>query len=138
MKEMKDKNFSITKTTKNKPNGLFFVKKSLPFNRVKNEALGKDYELSLVFIGNKKSRALNKKYRKKDKPTNILTFSLSKTEGEIFITPETAKHDAKKFDMKENDFIAYLFIHGLLHLKGLKHGDKMEKEEQKLKKKYKI
>jgi probable rRNA maturation factor len=133
---MKDKNFSITKTTKNKPGGLFFVEKNLSFNRVKNEVLGKDYELSLVFIGNKKSKALNKKYRKKDKPTNILTFPLSKTEGEIFITLETAKRDAKKFDMKENHFIVYLFIHGLLHLKGLKHGDKMKKEEERLKKKY--
>lgn len=126
---MKDNNFSISKTMKGRlPN--------LPFERIKNDVLGKDYELSLVFIGSAKSRTLNKKYRKKDKPTNILTFPLSKSEGEIFITPEVAKKDAKKFDMKENDFIAYLFIHGLLHLKGLKHGDKMDKEEEKLKKKY--
>lgn len=131
-------NFSISKTTKNKPGGLFFVEKSLPFERIKNNVLSKDYELSLVFIGSAKSRALNKKYRKKDKATNILTFPLSKIEGEIFITPEVARRDAKKFDMKESDFIVYLFIHGLLHLKGLRHGDKMEKEEEKLKKKFKI
>ncbi|MBT3282626.1 rRNA maturation RNase YbeY [bacterium] len=125
----KSDNFSITNKTKSKPKSLLFV-------RIKNDVLGKDFELSLVFIGSTKSRAFNKEYRKKDKPTNILTFPLSKTEGEIFITPEVAKRDAKKFDMKENDFIVYLFIHGLLHLNGLKHGDKMDKEEEKLKKKY--
>jgi probable rRNA maturation factor len=126
---MKDNNFSITNKTKSKPKSLLFV-------RIKDDVLGKDYELSLVFIGSVKSRTLNKEYRKKDKSTNILTFPLSKTEGEIFITPEVAKRDARKFDMKESDFITYLFIHGLLHLKGFKHGDKMEKEEKKLKKKY--
>jgi probable rRNA maturation factor len=128
---MKDNNFSILNKTKSKPKSLLLV-------HIKNEVLGKDFELSLVFIGKIRSKALNNEYRKKDKPTNILTFPLSKSEGEIFITPEIAKRDAKKFDMKENDFIIYLFIHGLLHLKGLKHGDKMEKEEEKLKKKYKI
>ena len=121
-------NFSILYKIKSKP-------KSLLFRKIKDSVLGKDYELSWVFIGIKKSQALNKKYRKKDKPTNILTFPLSKTEGEIFICPEVAKSDAKKFDMKENEFIGFLFIHGLLHLKGLKHGKKMEKEEEKLRKK---
>ena len=128
---MQDNNFSISKTIKGKL-------PSLPFDRVKNDVLGKKFELSLVFIGKAKSQALNKEYRKKDKPTNILTFPLSESEGEIFICPEIAKRNAKKFDMKENDFIIYLFIHGLLHLKGFEHGDKMEKEEEKLKKKYKI
>lgn len=128
---MKDNNFLISKTTKGKLS-------SLPFGRIKDDVLSKNFELSLVFIGSAKSKALNKKYRKKDRATNILTFLLSKTEGEIFICPEVAKRDAKKFDMKEKNFLTYLFIHGLLHLKGLKHGAGMEKEEEKLKKKYKI
>ena len=125
---MSDK-FTISKTIRGKPAGL-------PFEHMKNAVLGKNYELSLVFIGNKYSQTLNKKYRKKDKPTNILTFLLSKKEVEIFISPEIAKRDAPKFNMEEREFIVYLFIHGLLHLKGFKHGEKMEKEEEKLKKKY--
>ncbi|MBL7045083.1 MAG: rRNA maturation RNase YbeY [Parcubacteria group bacterium] len=126
---MKDNNFSILNKTKSKPQSLLFI-------RIKNDVLGKNYELSLVFIGSARSQTLNKKYRKKDRPTNILTFPLSKSEGEIFIAPEVAKRDAKKFDMKEGDFITYLFIHGLLHLKDFKHGEKMDKKETKLKKKY--
>lgn len=126
---MKGINFSISYTIKNKPKSLFF-------NNIKNNILGTDYELSLVFIGKVKSKTLNKKYRKKDKFADVLTFPLSKTEGEIFICPEIAKQNTKKFEMKEDKFITYLFIHGLLHLKGFRHGEKMEKEEEKLKKKY--
>lgn len=135
---MEDNNFSILNKTKDKPGGLSFVYSSLLFVRIKDEVLGKDFELSLVFIGSAKSKALNKKYRKKDRSTNILSFPLSKSEGEIFIDLATAKKDSSKFDMKDSDFITYLFIHGLLHLKGLKHGKKMEKEEERLKKRFKI
>lgn len=124
-------NFSISHTIKNKtvnlknkPYGLFF--------KNKNKILSKNYELSIVFIGRKKSQMLNKKYRKKDKPAGILAFPLSKSAGEIFICPEIVKLDAPKFNMKKNEFMLYLFIHGLLHLKGFKHGRKMEKEEKKL------
>lgn len=126
---MKDVNFSISYTIKNKPKSLFF-------KNIKDNVLGKNYELSLVFIGKAKSKMLNKKYRKKDKFADILTFPLSKTEGEIFICPEIAKQKTKKFKMKKNNFIIYLFIHGLLHLGGFNHGKKMEKEEEELKKKY--
>jgi probable rRNA maturation factor len=124
-------NFSISKTTKGKLS-------SLPFKRMKNAVLGKNYELSLVFIGSAKSQTLNKKYRKKDKPANILSFPLSKTSGEIFICPETAKKDAYKFEMKEREFIGYLFIHGLIHLKGLQHGSTMERAEKKVQLKFSI
>lgn len=124
-------NFTISKTIKNKPDGLFF-------EHIKNYILGKNYELSLVFIGTKKSQTLNKKYRKKNKPASILAFHLSKTKGEIFICPDAAKHEMRKFEMNENEFITYLFIHGLLHLKGFEHGDKMEKEEKKIRKKFKL
>lgn len=127
---MKDVNFSISYTIiKNKPKSLFF-------NNIKNNILGTNYELSLVFIGKVKSKTLNRKYRKKDKFADVLTFLFSKTEGEIFICPEIAKQKAKKFEMKEDKFITYLFIHGLLHLKGFRHGRKMEEEEERLKKKY--
>ena len=132
-------NFSILK---DKLGGLSFVDSSkpsgLPFERIKDAVLGKNYELSLVFIGRKYSQTLNKKYRGKGKPANILSFPLSKTSGEIFICPETAKKDARKFEMKEREFIGYLFIHGLLHLKGLKHSSTMERAEEKIRLKFSI
>lgn len=110
----------------------------IPFSKIKNACLGKQYELSLVFIDNKLSRQLNKTYRKKDKPTNILSFPLSKDSGEIFIDLVQAKKETKNFGQTFPNFIAFLFIHGLLHLKGMQHGSTMEKAESKLRKKFKI
>ena len=116
--------FSIRNMTKGKTQNLSFID-------IKEKILGKKYSLSLVFIGETRSRKLNKKFRKKDKPTDVLSFPLSKDEGEIFITPKQAKIKAKKFEKNQKDFIGFLFIHGLLHLKGMDHGSRMDREEQK-------
>lgn len=124
-------NFSIINKTKG-------TLPRVPFADIKDTALGKNYKLSLVFIGDAKSKNLNKSYRGKDKPTNVLSFELSKTEGEIFITPSVARKEAPKFDRTFNNFIAFLFIHGLIHLKGMDHGPKMEAAEKKLRKKFKV
>lgn len=105
---------------------------SIPFTRLKNSALGQDFELSLVFIDNIFSRRLNRTYRGKNKPTNILSFPLTKKSGEIFIDLVTSKKDAKKFEMSFRNFVTFLFIHGLLHLKGMRHGYTMERKELKL------
>lgn len=109
---------------------------SLPFDRIKEEILGKKYILSLVFIGERRSKKLNRIYRQKNKSANILSFPLSKEEGEIFITPKRAKKQAHLFDMNETNFIGFLFIHGLLHLKGMEHGSRMEEAEQRIFKKF--
>lgn len=122
---------SISNTTK----GRF---PSLPYQKMKDAVLGKKYELSLVFIGDKKSQNLNRTYRDKNKPTNILSFSLSKSSGEIFINLRLSKKQAKNFDRKFDNFIGFLFIHGLFHLKGFDHGDTMEKRESFLRKKFGI
>lgn len=52
--------------------------------------------------------------------------------GEIFIDLVTAKKEMGKFDMSFDKFVTYLFIHGLLHLKGMEHGYTMERTEKKL------
>ena len=105
---------------------------------MKEAVLGKDYDLSLVFIGNKRSQKLNKEYRDKDKPTNILSFPLENTQGEIFINLAFSKKHAKDFGRTEKNFVAFLFIHGLFHLKGYDHGSTMEKEEVKIRNKFDV
>ncbi len=117
------------------------TKKKTPvisFNKIKQFVLNEDYELSLVFIGDKLSRKLNKQYRKIGRPTNILTFPLSKDEGEIFINLNLAKKQSFRFDKSYNKFIGFLFIHGLLHLKGYEHSSKMEGEEERIRKKFNL
>ncbi|HRZ30309.1 MAG TPA: rRNA maturation RNAse YbeY [Candidatus Paceibacterota bacterium] len=92
----------------------------LPFVEYKEKILGQTYDLSLVFCGPAKARELSLVYRHKDKEANVLSFPLSETSGEIFIKLPTS------------DFsVPHLFIHGLLHLKGLSHGSKMESEERR-------
>lgn len=114
---------TISNRIKGKPPGL-------PFIKIKEHILPREYELSLVFIGSKRSRSLNKKYRKKDYPANVLSFPLSDSEGEIFIDLKEAYKSSKKFGMTREGFVGYLFIHALLHLKGYNHGSKMEKQEK--------
>ncbi len=129
MKILKEeKNVFLSSTLKNN----FFVPnsfKKLPFEDIKNDICGKDYELSIVLIGTKKSRKLNNSTRQKDYPTDVLSFSLSKKMGEIFITPKIAEKKCKKFDMTFPEYMLFLVIHGCLHLIGMEHGSKMERYE---------
>ena len=108
------------------------------FELIKKTILGSKYELSLVFIAPKKIQSLNKIYRKINKPTDILSFPLSKTTGEIFICKSEAKKEMVKFGRTFENFLTYLFIHGLVHLKGHDHGPKMEKIEEKFRKKFEV
>jgi probable rRNA maturation factor len=104
---------------------------SLPFLLIKESILGKDYSLSVAFISKMQSKKINNEYRKKNNPTNILSFPLSKKEGEILICPDVVKTETKKFDKNFRELLTFLIIHGCLHLKGLDHGKKMEKLEEK-------
>ena len=101
------------------------TRKRLPkanFALIGEKALGKNYELSLVFCGDALSKRLNATYRDKDKATNVLSFPISKTAGEIFINLSRVA----PFSAVE------LFVHGVFHLKGMQHGRKMEKAEKAL------
>ncbi len=110
----------------------------IAFNEIKNAILGSSYELSLVFVGTTRSRALNKHYRAKDKPTNVLAFPLDTAIGEVFICPKVSDKQAVDFSLSKKGMVGYLFIHACLHLKGLDHGDKMEKLEEKYLKAFSI
>lgn len=103
----------------------------LPFVSIKNKVLGSDYELGMSILTPLKQKQINFKYRGKNETTNILSFPLSKTSGEITIDPLKVKKDAPLFNMNYTQFFKYLFIHGLLHLKGFEHSSTMEKEEKK-------
>ncbi len=111
---------------------------SLPFRDIKNFALGEDYELSLVFLDEKEMHELNLKTRQKDKPTNILSFPLDESSGEIFICLSYSEKEAHLFERTYENYIAFLFVHGLVHLTGLDHGEEMEQKEVKIREKFKI
>ena len=103
----------------------------LPFVCIKNKILGEKYELGVNFVSARKQREINKKYRNIDKTTNILSFPLSDTSGDISFDLAKVKKDAPLFNMNYTNFLKYLFIHGLLHLKGMDHSAIMERQEKK-------
>ncbi len=127
--------FSIINKTKGKLPSLPFVKKII---KIKEEILGKKYSLSIALVDKKTSKEINKKYRDKNKPTNILSFPLSKKMGEIILCPDVIKKEVKikKFDKNYTDLLGFLVIHGMLHLEGMKHSSRMEERENKYDKKY--
>jgi probable rRNA maturation factor len=115
---------TITNTTKGKL-------PRLPFVSIKNEILGEKYEFGLSLLSSSKQEKINLQYRSKNETTNILSFPLSKSSGEITIDPEKVRKDAPLFDMTYTQFFKLLVIHGCLHLKGFEHSSTMERLEKK-------
>lgn len=76
--------------------------------------------------------------RGKDKSANVLSLPLSKNEGEIYIDLTEARKQAPLYKRDFKNFVTFLFIHALFHLKGLSHGSRMESEEKKVRRKFKF
>lgn len=103
----------------------------IPFEEMARQVLGPSYQLSLVICGDSLARRINIEYRQKSYFPNVLSFPLSKTEGEIFLNVRKAEREARLGGIAAQKRIALLFVHGLYHLKGLDHSDEMERLEQK-------
>lgn len=113
---------------------LYVASKELSKARVSeytNAVLGRRFDLSLAYVTRAKMRATNRTYRSVDAPTDILSFTLSKNSGQIILClPEVVTH-AKAFAVTPKEYLPYLFIHGLIHVKGHDHGRIMDSLEQK-------
>ncbi len=123
-------NFTLHHTTRTYP--------TLAFEAMKDAILGKSYNLSLVFVGATRAQALNQEHRGKSYTPNVLSFPLTDTDGEITITPTVARKEAPDYNLSYEGYVGFLFIHGCLHLKGLDHGDTMERAEKKYLKQFKL
>ncbi|MFH1837944.1 MAG: rRNA maturation RNase YbeY [Candidatus Kuenenbacteria bacterium] len=106
-------------------------------------------EISIIFVGEKKIKQLNKKYRKINKITDVLSFGLWKLEGtqnnfgEIFICYQKIIKQAKIFKHSVFQELKIILIHGILHLLGYDHEkkrdwEKMREMEEKLFKNFKF
>ncbi|MGH8003986.1 MAG: rRNA maturation RNase YbeY [Limisphaerales bacterium] len=80
---------------------------------------------NLIFIDGAKMRTLNRRFRGKDKTTDILSFPIEangkKVEGEIYISFPQAKRQAPLFGNRPEGEILRLSAHGFLHLLGYAH-----------------
>ena len=107
-------------------------------------------EISILFIDDIEMRVLNKRYRGKDKTTDVLSFSqidgyknsklrTLNTElllGDVVISVETAKRQAKQRGHSFNREVLILLTHGILHLLGYDHeGDRKKAVEMRRKEK---
>lgn len=112
-------------------------------------------ELTLSLVEDNEIQKLNSEYRKKDKPTGVLSFSMFKrgkfvkelekyshlSLGEIFLSIKSIEKQAEEREVSVRDHIIHLFLHSLLHLLGYEHGttykaNKMEGIEVEILKKF--
>ena len=104
----------------------FFLSNALKVAGIKSE-------VNLLFSDDKYIRELNKKFRNKDKATDVLTFPAGDIEegGDIVISYEWVKNKYKEKNIKK--IILKLIIHSILHLRGVHH----DYSEKSLKENYK-
>ncbi len=105
---------------------------NLPWSAIADQVLGPDYDLSLVLLGTQAATALNRRTRGQAYTPNVLSWPLSSHSGEMILVPTVARREAPTYGHTAREHLLYLFIHGLLHLKGLDHGSKMDGEETRL------
>jgi len=105
-----------------------------------------DFDIGLLLTTNRTIRAYNKKYRKKDKPTDILSFpfhgdlkagqkitissSDDKNLGDIIISLEYAEDDARAQSRSLMEHVTMLLAHGIAHLLGYEH--KTDRQHRKM------
>jgi len=79
--------------------------------------------VELLLTNNEKIQELNQKYRSKNQPTDVLSFSLDDDEslGQIVISVDKATEQAKVLSQALEEELQFLFAHGLLHLLGYDH-----------------
>jgi probable rRNA maturation factor len=99
----------------------------------------RDPEISLSFVGGRAIQTLNRKFMKKDKPTDVLSFPLGEKApdgkfylGDIVIAVPVAFRQAREKGCSLERELRLLTIHGFLHLLGYDHFAGIEEEERKL------
>lgn len=98
--------------------------------------------ISVSLIDDKQIHDINKQYRNIDRPTDVISFAFMDNEnidlkkakgpivlGDIYISIDHAKAQAKEYGHSENREFCFLFVHGLLHLLGYDH---MKKEDEEV------
>ena len=92
---------------------------------------------SIVFVGLEYIHALNREYRKIDRPTDVISFALEDSDdfeldgvrvlGDIYVCIDKMKEQALEYGHSEKRELSFLVCHGLLHLLGYDH---MKKEDE--------
>ncbi|MCM2353832.1 MAG: rRNA maturation RNase YbeY [Pseudobdellovibrio sp.] len=108
------------------------VIRGLSKTKVRNQKLLKSKGITLVFLDSAQMKKINKQFRGKNKPTDVLSFAPVEPEslGELLFCLDVLKKQAKEQGHSlEHEFL-YMLIHGVLHLLGYDH--ELSAQEEKL------
>ncbi|GGJ09268.1 endoribonuclease YbeY [Alicyclobacillus cellulosilyticus] len=98
-------------------------------------------EVSVSFVSDEEIHELNRRYRRVDRPTDVLSFSMLEGEavpgpederpllGDIVVSVPTALAQAQAYGHSAAREIGFLLVHGFLHLLGYDHGDEAAEQE---------
>ena len=135
----------------NYPEELTFPQEYIDNVKAAAEKVGELYdvangEVSVTLTNNEYIHTLNKQYRGIDRPTDVLSFALNESEepeiegepevdvlGDLVISVERAEEQAADFGHSVRREMAFLTVHGMLHLLGYDHmeeADRIEMEEE--------
>jgi probable rRNA maturation factor len=97
------------------------------------------WEVSILLVDDQQIKKLNKEYLGRNRPTDVISFSQIEGEcshinthllGDVVISVETAKRQAKENNIILQDEITFLLIHGILHMLGYDHEGSVRKERE--------
>lgn len=84
--------------------------------------------IGVSLVGNKEMRALNKKHREIDAPTDVLSFNYAEEDstqkdylGDVVVSIDKAREQAREYGKTYEQEVADLVAHGVLHLLGIHH-----------------
>jgi probable rRNA maturation factor len=138
----------------NYPEELTFPEEIEANVRAAAEMVGQLYgvengEVSVTLTNNAYIHTLNKEYRGIDRPTDVLSFALNESEepemvdgpevnvlGDLIISVERAEEQAADYGHSLRREVAFLTVHGMLHLLGYDHMEDEEREEMEAEQRY--
>jgi len=98
-------------------------------------------ELSIAIVGDRTIRTLNRDYLEKDRPTNVISFSMQEGEfgsvnpellGDVVISADTTAREAEESGISFWERLVFLLMHGILHLTGYDHERSGEEEARRM------
>ena len=134
----------INETSELSEEDIQTVEKLLQF-AAKSENVEDDSELSVTFVTNERIQEINKEYRNKDLPTDVISFAMEELGegetpfsvegmprilGDIIISLAKAKEQAVDYGHSSLRELGFLAVHGFLHLLGYDH--EVEEDEKKM------
>ena len=99
------------------------------FRRWTRAALERNAHVTVRIVGNKEARALNRNFRGRNYPTNVLTFVMREEpslEGDLALCAPVIAREARAQRKSAAAHYAHLVVHGMLHLQGYDHENESE------------